>query len=373
MHDFDSIVIGAGPSGISAAITMARAGMKVAVLERGPYPGSKNLMGGVLFTNVLDTLIPDFIARGAPVERHVSKKTLSILSRDAETAISFRTRNWDAPPHNHSFTVHRARFDRWFAKEAEALGVELYCGVVADELLKDGDGRVRGVRTRMPEGQNPSEGDLTAPVVILAEGANSLLAEKEGMKEPLKGHDVAACVKEVLKLPVSVIEDRFGLDGDQGAAMEFIGEATSGVPGAGFIYTNRDTVSIGLILFLEELSAEGISPVDALDRFKAHPAVAPLIRGGELMEYGAHLLPETGFNKLPLLAKDGLLLVGDAAGLISTSPRHEGSNFAMASGMLAGEAAAEAFKAGDFTAASLSSYKRKLEESFIMKDLEHYR
>jgi electron transfer flavoprotein-quinone oxidoreductase len=156
--EFDAIVVGAGPAGVSAALTLVRGGKRVALLERGPYPGSKSLMGGVLYTDVLARLIPDFRGQGAPLERHVVRKGLSILSRGAETGMSFRTAAWDEPPHNHSFTVLRARFDRWYAQQAEAEGVELICGVVVDHTLKEKDGRVVGVRVRMPEEQNAAEG-----------------------------------------------------------------------------------------------------------------------------------------------------------------------------------------------------------------------
>jgi electron transfer flavoprotein-quinone oxidoreductase len=373
MNDFDAIVVGAGPAGVSAALTMARKGMKVALLERGPYPGSKNLMGGVLYTDVLGEILPDFRERGAPLERHVAEKRWSLLSAEAAATGGFRTANWDRVPNNHSYTILRARFDKWYAAQAEAEGVELVCGVVVDEMLKDAASRIVGVRTRMPEGEDAAAGDLRAPIVIVAEGANSLLAEKEGMRPALTGKDVAISAKEVIKLSEEKIEDRFGVEGSQGVAWEFIGDATGGIPGAGFIYTNRDTVSVGVVLFLSELSGEKISPIELLDRFKSHPAVRPLLRGGELLEYGAHLIPETGIDRMPLLAKDGLLLVGDAAGLVATSPRHEGSNYAMASGRMAGEAAAEAHAAGDYIVAGLSGYKRRLDESFVIKNMERYR
>lgn len=373
MSAYDVIVVGAGPAGVSAALTVARGGKKVALLERGPYPGSKSLMGGVLYTDVLAGLVPDFVGRGAPLERYVAKKGLSVLSRDCETATSFRTQSWDRAPHNHSHTVLRARFDRWYAAQAEDEGVELVCGVVADKTLKERDGRVTGVRVRVADGQSADEGDLCAPVVIAADGVNASLAEAEGLRSPPAGAHVALGVKEVLALPRERIEDRFGLEGDQGVAWEYLGEATGGLRGAGFLYTNRESVSVGVVVFLSDAAARLQSPVALLDRFKAHPAVAPLVRGGELLEYGAHLLPETGYDRLPVLFRDGLLLAGDAAGFVSTSPRHEGSNYAMASGVLAGETALEALAAGDFSSATLSSYRKRLEASFVLKNMEHYR
>ncbi|MBI5442482.1 MAG: FAD-dependent oxidoreductase [Deltaproteobacteria bacterium] len=372
MSDFDAIIVGAGPAGASAALTLARAGKKVALLERGPYAGSKNLMGGVLYTDVLAKLLPDFRERGAPLERHVAKKGLSVLSRGAEASFSFRTAGWDEPPHNHSFTVLRAGFDRWYAGVAEAEGVELITGVVVDRTVKDAAGRVVGVEARMPEGGKAEEGRLLAPVVILADGANSLLAVAEGMRPPLEEGRAALGVKEVLALPRGTLEDRFGLEGEQGVAWEYIGAATDGIRGAGFLYTNRESLSLGLVVYLSDLKERKASPVDLLDGFKAHPAVAPLVKGGDLLEYGAHLLPQTGYDQLALFAKDGLLLAGDAAGLVSTSPSHEGSNYAMASGVMAAEAVLDAHRAGDFTVAGLSGYRRRLEESFVLRDMAHF-
>ncbi len=371
MNDFDAIVVGAGPSGVSAALTMARGGMNVVLLERGPYPGSKNLMGGVLYTDVLSRLIPDFIEKGAPLERHVAEKRWSLLSSDSASTAAFKNTKWDKPPFNHSHTVLRARFDKWFAAQAEGEGVELVCGVVVDGMIKE-EGRVVGVRTRTGEGTDAAEGELRAPVVVLCEGANALLAENEGLKPPASSDDCAIGVKEVIKLGEDTIAERFNLEGRQGVAWEFIGAATGGLPGAGFIYTNHDTISVGIVAYLGEMKEDGSTPYDLLDTFKAHPAVRPLVRGGEVLEYGAHLIPESGVGRLPMRVKDGLMSVGDAAGLISSGPRHEGSNYAMASGVMAGETALEAHESGDYTVSGLSGYNKAVEGSFIWKGIERY-
>jgi electron transfer flavoprotein-quinone oxidoreductase len=373
MSDFDVIVIGAGPAGASAAITLARGGLRTALLERGPYPGSKNLMGGVLYTDVLAEILPEYLEQGAPLERHVVKKGLSILSKEAETAFSFRTAAWDAAPHNHSHTVLRARFDRWYSAQAEALGVELVSGVVVDRTLKDEQGAVVGVQVRVPEGEAAETGQLRAPVTIVADGATSLLAEAEGMRPPPSSSRMALGVKETLGLEAAVIEERFGVERGQGVAWEYAGEASGGMRGSGFLYTNRESISLGVVVFASDLAENGVSPVDLLDRFRAHSAVAPLVAGSELLEYGAHLIPETGYDRLPILYKDGLLLAGDAAGLVSTSPHHEGSNYAMASGVMAAGTALEAHRAGDFSTATLARYRGLLEASFVLKDMQHYR
>ncbi|WP_025324343.1 FAD-dependent oxidoreductase [Deferrisoma camini] len=373
MTDFDVIVVGAGPAGVSAALEAARGGLRVALLERGAYPGAKNLMGGVLYTHVLAELIPDFRDRGAPLERHVVRRGMSLLSAEAEMSLGFRNHRWDRPPHNHSYTVLRARFDRWFAGVAEAEGVELLAGVVVDRVLKDGEGRAQGVAVRMPEGEDPSGGELRAPLVILAEGANGMLAEAEGLRPRPSPRHMALGVKETLALPRETIEERFGLEGEQGVAWEYVGEATAGLRGAGFVYTNRDTLSVGVVVYASDLAASGLMPLDLLDRFKAHPAVAPLLKGGEVLEYGAHLIPETGYDRLPLLFRDGVLLAGDAAGLVSTGPSHEGANYAMASGRMAGQTAVAAHRAGDFSSALLAQYRRRLEDSFVLKDMVHHR
>jgi electron transfer flavoprotein-quinone oxidoreductase len=183
---------------------------------------------------------------------------------------------------------------------------------------------------------------------------------------------VISC-KEVLRLPREVIEDRFHLEGDEGAALEFFGDAVAGVAGSAFVYTNRETLSVGLGIPLDAATRRGIRPDDLLARFKAHPCVRSLLRGGEVAEYAAHLIPEAGYHGVGPLSRPGLLLAGDAAGLVNTSLFHEGSSLAVASGEMAAETVAEARAASDFSADALGAYDRRMARSFVMQDLRQFR
>lgn len=362
---FDVIVIGAGLAGTTAAITLAQRGMKnVALLERGKYPGSKNVMGGIIFTTALNRIIPNFWEKGAPVERNVSKRCFAILSPESETLFSFKNNEFNKPPYNNIFTVLRAKFDKWFAEEAEKAGVTLLCNSVVDELIKDENGKVVGVQTRVDDKTPKEDGQIFADVVICAEGANSTIALKEGMREKFDEHFMAVVVKEVIELPARTIEDRFHLEGNEGTAFEFYGDAVQGLCGSGFLYTNKASISIGIGVMISDIMKAKLNPNDILEHFKNHPCIKPLIRGGKTLEYSAHMIPEGGYKKIPRLVKDGLLLVGDAACFISTSPLHEGSSLAMASAVMAAETILEA--------GPLSNYINKLENSFVLKDMKKY-
>ncbi|RJP77633.1 MAG: FAD-dependent oxidoreductase [Candidatus Zixiibacteriota bacterium] len=361
---FDCLVVGAGPAGISAALALARAGIQVAVLERGEYPGAKNVMGGILFTTVLNKLLPEFWKQ-APVERHVTQRRFSMLSRDGEVALDFRTGAYNEPPYNHTWTVLRSKFDRWFAEQAEAAGVMIVPGMMVSELLVE-NGKVVGVKTE------PGGDELRSDVVISAEGVNSFLAEQVGLRRPHDPRHMAVAVKEVIALPASVIEDRFRISGDEGSAWEVFGQAVQGTFGSGFVYTNKDSISIGVGSTIHDMTRHRLNPNEVLEQFKRHPAIRPLVRGGETLEYAAHMIPEGGFTHLPRMVMDGLILTGDAAGLVNASHYHEGSNLAMASGLYAAETVVEAKRRGDFSAATLSQYANKLEHSFVLQDLRKF-
>ncbi|MBI5048246.1 MAG: FAD-dependent oxidoreductase [Deltaproteobacteria bacterium] len=361
---FDCIIIGAGPSGIACAFAMAKAGLDVVVIERGEYPGSKNVSGGVLYSTILNKLIPNFW-QDAPVERHVVKKRYSILSKDSEMALELNFNNFNNPPYNDSFTILRSKFDRWFAKKAEDTGAFVLTETVVDDFIWK-DGKVIGVKARR------EDGDVYADVVVCAEGANSLLAEKSGLKKKPADNQMITAAKEVISLPREVIEDRFNLEADEGLTMEFFGDAVKGMIGSGFIYTNKDSLSVGVGCPISVMKKRNMHPNDLLDAFKSHPMIKKFLRGGKIEELSAKMIPELGYKNLSRLVANGLLIVGDAAGFVNPSLYREGSNMAMASGVMAAEAILEAKGKGDFSEAGLAGYGKRLQESFVMKDLERY-
>ncbi len=362
--DFDVIVVGAGPAGSAAALVAARAGLAVALLERGPFPGSKNMYGGVVYPRVLDELIPRWW-EDAPVERWVTRRSTMMLTETQSVSLDFRTTAWGVPPYNGA-TAFRPEFDRWLAEVAVGSGAVLITSTTATALLRHGE-RVAGVAT------DREEGELRAPLVIACDGVNSFLAREAGLYPGFSAEHLTLGVKEVLELPRSVIEDRFGVRGDEGADIEVVG-CTRGLPGGGFIYTNRDSVAIGVVVSLVEHGQAGHRPEDLIADFKAHPSVAPLVEGGKLLEYSAHLIPEGGYKHMPELAGDGLLVAGDAAGMcLAAGLWLEGVNFALGSGVIAGETAVEAVRAGDLTKSGLAGYRKRLAAGFVLADHERYR
>jgi electron transfer flavoprotein-quinone oxidoreductase len=362
---FDVIVVGGGPAGLSAAFVAAKAGLQVIVLERGDYCGAKNVFGGLFFTNIIRELIPDFL-KDAPVERNVTKRRWSLLTPDGELAGGYKFNKFNKDPFNNSFTVLRAKFDKWFASKVEEAGAMVITGAVVDDFIYE-NGKIKGVKARM------EDGELYADLIILADGVNSLLAKKLGLHKELAKEDAIVSVKEILALPKEKIEERFCLNGNEGVAFEYFGYAVKGAIGSGFIYTNKDTISVGIGATIKSLLEHKINPNDALEAFKNHPAILPLIRGTEQKEYSAHLIPDGGYNKISKLYTDNIMVVGDAAGFVNASLFHEGTNLAVMSGKLAGEVAIEAKNKGDFSANTLSLYEEKLRNSFVLKDLKQFR
>ena len=360
MTDTDIIVVGAVPAGSCAAIAAAKAGKRVVLIERGPFPGSKNMYGGVIYPRILDELIPDWYEH-APIQRWVVRRSTMLLSDTGALNIDYRSNAWGQAPYNGA-TAYRPDFDNWLAQQAVAAGAELICSTTVTGLLRDAQGRITGITTDRPDG------DLTASVVIACDGVNSFVAKEAGLYKKVDASNYTLGVKETLSLPKSVIDERFGVRDNQGVDIEILG-GTSGVNGGGFIYTNLDTIALGVVLKLPKLSAQKKRPEEIIAELKRHPAIAPLIEGAEVIEYSAHLIPEAGLDMMPTMVADGLLVAGDAAALcLAAGIWLEGVNFAMASGMYAGEAAAKAIHNGNTSASGLQSYTKKLNETFVLKD-----
>ncbi|MBX5437123.1 MAG: FAD-dependent oxidoreductase [Alicyclobacillaceae bacterium] len=358
---FDVVVVGAGPAGTAAAYTAAQGGLKVALIERGEFPGAKNIFGGVLYRKHLEDIIPEFW-KEAPLERTIVEQRLWILGPDSVVTFGHRNERYKDPPN--CWTALRVKFDQWFAGKAEKAGaVPIYETVVTELLRKDG--WVVGVRT------DRDDGDLRANIVIIADGVNSLLGKSLGIHREWQPDEVSLAVKEVIALPKEKIQDRFCLEGNEGCTIEFLGEM-AGMAGLGFLYTNQDTLSLGVGVMVSDLKKQRIKPYELLDHIKQHPVIRRLIEGGEVKEYSGHLIPEGGFHSMPPLSGDGWMICGDAAQMVNVVHR-EGTNLAMTSGRLAGEAAILAHQRGDFSAAALQEYDRRIRQSFIHKDLKKYR
>jgi electron transfer flavoprotein-quinone oxidoreductase len=360
---FDAIVVGAGPAGITAAKEMAAAGLSVVVLERGQFPGAKNVWGGILYREPTEAMVPGFETE-APLERPIVEQRYVVLTEDAMLGATYRSESLATPPYN-AYSVLRSPFDRWYATKAEEAGAEVYPEFTVVDLLWE-DGAVCGVTTGDPDGE------LLARCVVIADGANSLLAQKIGLHREWEPIEQALVAKELIALPAEAIEARFALPAGLGTALEIFGESTANLLGYGFIYTNTESLSIGTGALLEDLITSGLNVNDMLDRFKAHPAIAPLVAGGETIEYSAHLIPEGGYNRLPQVYADGAVVVGDAAQLVNPLNR-EGANLAMLSGKLAAQAIVEAKAADDFSAMRLARYRELLDDSVVMQDLHKIR
>ncbi len=365
MRTYDAIVVGAGPAGTTAAFRMAQKGLNVLLLERGETPGSKNMFGGMLpACPVANELLSDFWDV-APWERHVVKRTLHIVGDRSSTSLVFQSDDFDQPPYN-GYTLFRPVFDRWYADQAERAGVRLLTDCLVEELLYD-ERSVVGVRVAR------KDGEVRAPVTLLCDGVLSLLAKKIGLYKPPPPSDMAVGIKALFRLPETDINERFGLVRRQGSAEEFLG-CTEGIRGGGFIYTQTETVSVGLVLHLDSLKERRSAPYELFARFLSVGRVAKTLKGASLIEYSAHVLPEAGYQLVPALSADGLLLAGDAAALCYTNGlNQEGMNLAITSGYYAAETAVEAHEKASFTARELSGYEERLRESFVLRDMKTFR
>lgn len=363
---FDAIVVGAGPSGNAAAYVMAKAGLKVLQIERGEYPGSKNVQGAILYAKALEDIIPDF-RDDAPLERHIIEQRMWMLDDTSFVGTHMRSDDYNKPPYNR-YTIIRAQFDKWFSSKVREAGALLICETTVNHLIMDGD-QVVGVQC------DREQGDVYADVVILADGVNSTLARKAGFHGEIEARNVALAVKEILFMPEETIRQRFNVGEEEGVVIEMVGRITDGMMGTGFLYTNKESLTIGVGCMLSDFkqNPNRTSPYVLLEQMKRHPSIAPLIEGGEMKEYCAHLIPEGGFHAVPQVYGNGWMIVGDSGGFVNAAHR-EGSNLAMTTGRLAAETVIAAKAAGNgYRAGTLKAYKAALDESFVMKDLRKYR
>lgn len=359
-ESFDAIIVGAGPAGSCAALALAKAGKRVILIERGPFPGSKNMYGGVVYPRILDSLIPEWWT-DIPVQRWVTRRTTMMLTDRQALSVDFRTTTWGQVPYNGA-TTYRPDFDNWLANKAKDAGALLVCSTTVTGLLRNSSGAVCGVTTDRPDG------NLRANVVVACDGVNSFLAKQAGLYTHTDPSHFTLGAKETLALPKDVIDERFGVRGLDGVDIEILG-GTNGVNGGGFLYTNYDTVGVGVVLRLPQLAAQSQRPEQIIATLKAHPAIAPLIEGATLKEYSAHLIPEAGISMMPKFVADGLLIAGDAAAMcLAAGIWLEGVNFAMASGIYAAETIIEALATGDTSVKGLSGYTKRLESTFVLKD-----
>ncbi len=365
MDKVEVVVVGAGVAGLATAMVLAEAGVEVLVVERGDYPGSKNVTGGRLYLEPVRSYLPD-VWDDAPLERRVVKERLTMVSSSASTTVELSSERFRKTPFP-SYTLLHSTFDRWFAEQAEERGAFIIPGYRVDDLLLE-DGRAVGI---------VSAGDeIHADAVVAADGVLSFMAEKAGLRAKLDAKDCAVAVKEVVELPSASIEERFGLESGEGAAQLLFGSLTHGMFGGGFLYTNRESLSLGLVVAIHDLMVQDppVTPHDLLEMFKDRPEIRPLIVGGHPVEYSAHIIPEGGFRALPQLVTDGLLVVGDAAGLaLNMGVTVRGLDFALASGVLAARALLHSREKADYSAASLAHYEELLKDSFVWRDLQTFR
>ena len=357
---FDVIIVGGGVAGLAASIVLAEDELEVLLVERGDYCGAKNVTGGRLYGHSLEKIIPNF-ADEAPIERKVVKEKISMMSEKSSLDIGYSSKELGKDKDSSSYVVLHSKFDQYLAEKAEEAGVAIITGVLVEKLLLE-DGKVVGIDATGEE--------MYADAVIIADGVNSLLSQQIGIKKELEPNQVAVGAKEVIELSEEIINERFNLESGEGMSWLSCGDPTMGGFGGGFIYTNKDSVSIGVVATLSDIGYSNTKLTDLLERFKEHDSVAPFIKGGKTIEYSAHLVPEEGIHMVPQIYGDGFLVVGDAAGFcINLGYTVRGMDFAIESGRLAALAILRAKEKEDFSKESLAVYQDLVKDSFIMKDL----
>jgi electron transfer flavoprotein-quinone oxidoreductase len=361
MDKIDVVIVGAGLSGLACAYKLAEKDMQVIVVERGDFPGSKNVTGGRLYTMPIREMVGDML-EGAPFERKIVRERWSLLGDGNSIGIDLTSERFRKE--EHSFSILRATFDRWLADRLMEKGVFVIPKYRVDDLLWE-DGKVAGVKAGQEE--------IPAHVVVAADGVLSFIGEKAGLKPKMAARNYAVGIKEIIELPEEKINDRFNVEPGEGVAHLFLGDVTQGLFGGGFLYTNRESVSLGVVVGIKALmeSNQNLEAHTLMDMFKERYELRTLIGDGRLSEYSAHVVPEGGYGGISKLYGNGIILTGDAAGFaLNMGVTVRGMEFAIASGIVAAETIIQAKEADDFSEKSLARYEARLKETFVMKDLQ---
>lgn len=371
--EFDVIVVGAGPAGSACALTLARKGADVLILEKSRIPGERNMTGGVLYGAFtghygLINLLPDF-ERDAPLERKILSHEVNVLSepnwekgeymvyRLSRDSIASRVGLFNLEfETGHDYSVLRRPFDQWFANKAVEGGAMLSTQTTVEELLTEGE-QVVGVRTKNEE--------LRAKLVVDCSGVTSNLVEMAGMRGRLVPRGLYQGIKEVYKLDPEFIDRRFKVARGEGRALFYLGSFMKGVGGGAFIYTNTDTLSVGIVISMDSMIRATTEHFDIIGKpleivlsFEAHPMVRDLLEGAEMVEYSAHNIPKGYKTILRRPYTGGFLVTGDALGtFVKIGPLIDGMRRAIASGIMAAETYLQANESGSFRASNLSRYR----------------
>ncbi len=364
---YEAVVVGAGPGGAAAAATLARNGIETLVLERGVEAGSKNVSGGLLYAEesapyTIDSLFPDF--REEAAERPITDYNIHNVAGN-------KVKSFDITRlHEHdtewSDAVLRRKMDSWLAEQVHEMthetGGGLLTGVRVNGLLRE-RGKIVGVTC---DELDPIKADF----IVAADGVNSELARQAGLMDWDEPEEWFQGVKAVIEMPEDVIDERFGVGPDTGAAHLFSGNLFDDVRGGGFLYTNEDSLSIGTVFHLDSLVAEEAEPHELLNNLLTHPLLGQWLNDHyNEIEYSAKLVPDSKKVAHPAPHRGRLVLVGDAGGQMQAQgPIIKGMNHAVSAGALAAEAFAEARMRGDPEKAG-RLYEKKLKDEGVMGKL----